>query len=286
MQIMTSHPMNLKNKKVLVTGSSGFVGTHLMNALESRGATAQAFQGDVMSTDKTDLGNPEIVFHLAALTDLTRAVEDPVRAFEVNTVGTLKLLSACQDVKKFVYVSTLGVYGEPLYLPVDERHPTFPIEPYAASKLAGEAIVRGMCAAYGISFCIVRLFNVYGPGQRDDFVVPRLVSEVLTNDTILVQNSSSTRDFVHIEDVVDGLCAVAERGDNDVYNIGTGTETSIEDIVLLIARLAKRKVSLTMAQNEGGVRVRRSQADVRHTQSSLGWSARIHLEQGIQTVLP
>jgi len=128
----------------------------------------------------------------------------------------------------------------------DEDHPGRPVEPYAASKLAAEATVEGYCRAHAMSFAIARLFNVYGPGQRADFVIPRLIQEITTKDKIDVKNPNSTRDFIYIDDVVQGLMAVALRGKDDVYNIGTGKETSIKDVAAYIKRFTKREVSLIL----------------------------------------
>ena len=283
---MTFQNTSLSGKAVLVTGAKGFVGKSLTAALASAGASVAQFEGDVSLATKDAVGQQDIVFHLAAFTNLAASAEDPVRAFEVNALGTMRLLTACAQVKKFVYVSTLGVYGEPQYLPVDERHPTMPVEPYAASKLAGEAAVRGFCTSRGMSFAIARLFNVYGPGQRDDFVVARLMNEILHNSEVTVRNPQSTRDFIHVTDVAEGIIAAGLRGENDVYNIGTGIETSIQDLATLIAQVAKRPVSLTMQSEVSAKGVRRSQADTRHTQKSIGWSARIALAEGLKTLVP
>lgn len=277
--------MNLKDKRVLVTGASGFIGSHLVAALEAMGVAVSTLRHDLGSHDAIDPVDADVVFHLAALTDLKACFDDPVRAFEVNTIGTLKILQACKSIHKFVYISTLGVYGEPAYLPVDERHPATPIEPYAASKLAGEAAVQGYCGLQGIPFCIARVFNVYGRGQREDFVIPRLVKDIKEGGDIIIRNADSTRDFIHVDDVVSGLCAVAERGENDIYNIGTGVETSIYDLAALIARLAKTPVSLIVDEETDGGRVRRSRADTSHTEAHIGWSADVRLEEGIRTLL-
>ncbi len=284
---MISPTTNLRGKKILVTGARGFVGSRLMSALQEAGADAYALEGDLLSLQKSGVGTPEIVFHLAALTDLAKCRENPALAFEVNVLGTLKLLQALPPVKHFVYVSTLGVYGEPKYLPITEDHPLEPVEPYAASKLAAEALVRGYCTAERIPFSIARLFNVYGPGQRNAFVIPRLLEEILHKDEVSVRSAASTRDFIHIDDVVSGLCAVAEKGVPGTYNIGTGVETSIHALASALVRFTKRKVSLIVQDDTAdGGRVKRSMADVTHTKEAVGWMASIRLEEGIQTLLP
>lgn len=282
---MTSQSTSLRNKRILITGARGFVGSHLVRFLTTDGAQVEVFKGDVRTAKPPQHGAFDVVFHLAALTDLSVCKEDPVQAFDVNVMGTLAFLQAHMSASMFVYVSTLGVYGEPLYVPIDERHPTLPVEPYAASKLAAEALVQGVCRARGQRFSIARLFNVYGRGQRGSFVVPRLLEDIQTKDEVVLRSADSTRDFIYIDDVVAGLCAVADRGNNDRYNIGTGVETSIRGLASTIARLAKREVSLIVHNDEDVHQVKRSQADVRYAAEKLGWSSTISLEDGIKKLL-
>jgi UDP-glucose 4-epimerase len=307
--------MDLKNKKVLVTGANGFIGRHLVAALVKRGACVVAgvkkaaagrdLFGDRVEIMKLDLessGDANIngfdaVFHLAAMTDLKKCFDDPARAFEVNAVGTLKLLQSCVGLKKFIYVSTLGVYGEPEYLPIDEDHPIVPLEPYAASKAAGEAAVIGFCRSHGMAFSIVRFFNVYGQGQNENFVVPRLIRRIGEHPDqkasrsnngdrkIEIGNSENSRDFIYIDDAVSGLIAAAEHGDDDIYNIGTGTETSIKDLAMAIAKLKKIKISFTFKDDAGSKGVRRSRADVTKARKVLKWKPHISLERGLKKLL-
>ncbi len=267
-----------------MTGAEGFVGLHLVKALEKVGAHVEPFKGDILSTLPTS-NEFDFVFHLAAITDLKGSLENSMRTFEVNALGTLKLLENFTNIRKFVYVSTLGVYGEPQYVPIDENHPTRPVELYAASKLAGEAAVEGFCRAHDLPFAIARLFNVYGKGQRPDFVIPRLVGEITTKDEVEVRNPKSTRDFIFIDDVVSGLLALALRGKNDVYNIGTGKETSIKEVAMLIKRFTKRKVSLILQPESQDGSVKRSRADVRKANKVLGWSAKVKLVDGIKKIM-
>lgn len=279
---MTSKHTGLKNKRVLVSGADGFIGSHLVDALKKLGAQVKTLQGDILSTGPQK--GFDVVFHLAALTDMKAALAAPQETFEVNVLGTLKLLEASADTGKFVYISTLGVYGEPKHVPIDEDHPKHPIEPYAASKLAGEAAVEGFCRSHKVPYVIVRSFNVYGKGQRPDFVVPRLIDEVSNKSEVVVRNPKSTRDFIYIDDLVEGLIAAALNGKDDVYNLGTGKETSIEKLAKTIARFTKRKVSFILQPEHDG-RVKRSRASVTKAKRKLGWSAKVSLEKGITKML-
>jgi UDP-glucose 4-epimerase len=265
-----------------VTGADGFVGSHLVQALQKAGAKVEAFNGDILSASPQQ--GFDYIFHLAAITDLKLARKNPSRVFEVNVLGTLKILENLEGAPKFIYVSTLGVYGEPKSVPVREDSPTRPIEPYAASKLAGEAIVEGFCRQHGTPFAIARLFNVYGKGQRRDFVIPALVEEITSKDKVVVKNPDSTRDFIYIDDVIAGLLAVAAKGKNDIYNIGTGKETSIKMVAETIMRFTNRDVSFIL-QRDRDVRVKRSRADIKKAKKELGWSAKVTFKEGIQKLL-
>jgi len=282
---MTSRSTGLRNKRVLVTGADGFIGSHLTQALHAVGAIVEEFEGDILEPHSEKFYNLDYVFHLAAITALKQAVENPGRVFEVNVLGTLKLLEHIEGAPKFIYVSTLGVYGEPRKVPVKESDPARPVEPYAASKLAAEALVEGFCRSRKIPFVIGRLFNVYGKGQRRDFVIPALVEEISMKDRVNIRNPKSTRDFIYIDDVIAGLVAAALNGKNDIYNIGTGKETSIKAVAEHIRRFTKRDVSFILERDSRDGRVKRSRADVRKAKKELGWSAKISLANGIQKLL-
>jgi nucleoside-diphosphate-sugar epimerase len=276
---------SLRSKRVLVTGADGFIGAHLVQALQKEGAIVELFKGDVLARESEKFYNLDYVFHLAAITDMGLAKVSADRVFEVNVLGTLKLLDRIEGEAKFVYVSTLGVYGEPKSVPIREDAPTMPVESYAASKLAAEAAVQGFCRSHNMPFAIARLFNVYGKGQRSDFVIPRLIERITSEEKVTIQNANSTRDFIHIDDVIQGIFAVALRGQNDVYNIGTGKETSIRELATAIKRFTKRDVSLILQGDRKDGRVKRSRADVRKSKKELGWSAKINLNEGIKQIL-
>src|SRR3989344_3216083 len=189
---LTLFKMDIKGKRFLVTGAGGFVGRHLTEKLISLGARVTALvrknnislktnnnltilEKNLLEINKEDTRGIDIVIHLAAITDLPDCQKNPKKAYEVNVLGTINLLENSKDVEKFVYASTLGVYGNPVNIPSTEEDPTFPIEPYAASKLAAEYFTSTYCNSINLHFCIARLFNVYGPRQNNKFIIPKII---------------------------------------------------------------------------------------------------------------
>lgn len=293
----------LNNKKILVTGANGFIGSCLIKKLVIAGAKVTAIVRDDSSKIdhlkekikiiKTDLSNSrnltikdmDVIFHLAALTDLKKCLEKPLEAYNANVLGTINLLGNCQNIKKFVYVSTLGVYGEQRHFPVDENALPMPIEPYAASKLAGEYFVHSFCVSKNIPFSIARLFNVYGPGQKEDFIIPNIIKKAIKHEEITLKNLDSTRDFIYIDDAVRALILVSMVSENEIYNIGSGKETSIKDLIKIIEKLIKVQMRIKIALKNKVANVQRSVADIKKLKEMFGWAPETNLETGIEKVI-
>ena len=291
----------LENKVVLVTGGTGFIGSHLTRTLVDSGASvvvlARSNKGlkgalaakvrfvgaDVAGPLNIALGSIDWVFHLAAVTDLVYCRENPEIAFKINAHGVRNVLefSESAGAERFVYLSTLGVYGIPRYLPIDEQHPTFPIEPYAQSKLSGEKMAISFTSRRGMSISVARSFNAYGPGQNSNMVVPTIILQVLRNDIIELESLEATRDFVYISDIVAGLIRIAFQGcDREVYNLGSGMETSIGQLVNEISKLLDRRVTVKLKSGKV-LRVPRSRADISKARRQLGWAPRVSLREGL-----
>lgn len=292
---------NLPYKSALVTGATGFVGKYLVNNLLQKGVEVTVITRDFSKISPeirervqckgSDLNaelpefNQDVVFHLAALTDLPECSRDPQKAYRENVQATLNLLTKCMSVKKFVYVSTLGVYGEPQRFPVSEDDPARPVEPYAASKLSAEAFVQGFCTSRRIPFIIARLFNVYGPGQNNRFVIPKIVEAAVKKENIELRNTDSTRDFIFIDDAINGFIALAESPLQGVYNLGSGKETSIDEVIKKLEKLINKPISFRIVQDSNSPQVRRSVADIQKISKDVGWNPHVSLEQGLRVMI-
>ena len=299
--------MNLNGASVLVTGGTGFVGPYLVQALIEKGARVKILflndaevssnlradnleivTGDITRPEMIDgiTKNVDIVFHLAAIANVDYAIQNPVNTYEVNVQGTLNLLEEVRKnpIHKFIYISSSHVYGVPQYLPVDEKHLIAPREPYSASKAAAENIVNGYSGSYGINTAIVRPFNIYGPGQDKSFLIPSIVKQVLSSNAIMeVGNLEPTRDFTYITDVVAGFLIIAESG-SGVYNIGSGVEIKVGDIVHKIVNIIDPDIeirSVVDRQRSGEVEISRLCADVSRLKG-IGWEPTIGIDEGLR----
>jgi UDP-glucose 4-epimerase len=281
--------MSWKGRTVLVTGGDGFVGSSLVSRLEKEGAvvtTLSKKNGRVDRHYNVDVSKPiplnyfrdcEVVFHLAGIADPKICERDPYRAFSVNTVGTLNILEACRksNIEKVVFSSSAHIYGRPLYVPIDEKHPAMPISVYGYSKAAAEHI----CMSYGTT--ILRFFNIYGPNQKGNFLIPTIMSQ-LEKGEITLRNFSSKRDFVYIDDVVDALILAADLG-NGLFNIGSGVSHSVKEIALTVCSVAKKQPKLREIGKNSGIQ--NLVADIKKAKKMLKWRPKTSLESGLKEVL-
>jgi UDP-glucose 4-epimerase len=297
---------NWQNRNVLVTGATGFVGPYLVKELHKKNALIKVLtmnkskkrledaitllHGNI--TDPGSLQNImkdiDIVFHLAAVSNVNYAIAHPTETFETNATGTLNLLEEARknDVGKFVYISSSHVYGVPQYLPMDEKHPIDPHEPYAASKAAAEMLVKIYGLNYGLKTTIIRPFNMYGPGQSGDFIIPSIINQALKRDIIEIGNLSPTRDLLYITDAIEGMLTIAQHGEG-TYNIGSGKETSIKEIVETIINIidpAKKYVSIESRRRSNAIDIPRMCADISRLKK-LGWSPVIDLKEGLMKTI-
>lgn len=290
-----------KLEKALVTGATGFLGSHLVECLTKRGDDVSVLvrgHHDRVAQDRPhlsfmrgDLSHPFLisdastVFHLAAISHVGRALENPRQTFETNTSGTLTVLEAIRQsssVERLVFVSSAHVYGTPRYVPIDEDHPLRAQEPYAASKLAAEAFVSAYSSAYGIPIAIARLFNAYGPRQHPDFVIPSIIKSALTQDSLTLGNLTPTRDFTYVDDIVEALLCLAETGEG-IYNVASGVEVSIETLVARVAEVLGKPLTVSSQRAQrrsAAVEIERMWADNSRIKA-LGWAPRVSLIDGL-----
>jgi nucleoside-diphosphate-sugar epimerase len=297
-----------QNRNVLLTGATGFVGPYLVKELLDRKACIKVltmnkagnFKGleDKITLARGNISDPgslqnvmkdvEMVIHLAAVSNINYAILHPIETFETNATGTLNLLEEARKnhVEKFVYISSSHVYGMPQYLPMDEKHPINPGEPYAASKAAAEMLVNIYALNYGLKTTIIRPFNMYGPGQSEDFIIPSIISQALKKDLIELGNLNPTRDLLYITDAIDGILTIAENGEG-IYNIGSGSETSMKEVVETIINIidpAKKYVSIESRRRLNTIDIPRMCAEVSKLKK-LGWSPVVDLKEGLMKTI-
>jgi nucleoside-diphosphate-sugar epimerase len=277
--------------RVLVTGASGFVGKHLVDRLTSDGKDVVAplrSEGFDILRDELPLDGVEHVIHLAALTGVVEAWDDPVIYHNVNTHGTVRVLDQCRRQGcSMTYVSTY-VYGQPKSLPVAESAPTIANNPYGFSKLMAEKACEFYAASFNVPAVILRLFNGYGPGQSDRFLLPHIARQVASDNCtqIEVKDLRPRRDYVYISDVVDAFICAMDAHPGDIFNIGSGVSYSVEDIIkiaLNVAGVDKPYGCPTqlIRKNEVDDVV----ADISLIEKSIGWKPKVDIADGLKRLI-
>jgi nucleoside-diphosphate-sugar epimerase len=305
----------VKNKRVLVTGGSGFIGSHLVTRLLEEGADVGVTvrYGNVMKNERlrhiwddirvieADLRNrgalacisefaPEVVFHLAAYNHVGQSFVQVEECFDVNAKGTANLLDTCSDsVEKFLYMSTSEVYGLQQDVPFVETMCPQPISPYAITKYAGEMYCQMKQRIGGErSLIILRPFNTFGPYQSAKAVIPELIVNCLRGGVIKTTGGEQTREFNYVTNVVDGLVLAAKhQGKIDgPINIAAGEEVSIRDLVKKIATLTESRAELQIgALPYRPTEIWRMYADSSRAREMIGWEPKVSLEEGLKLTI-
>ncbi|NFN92763.1 NAD-dependent epimerase/dehydratase family protein [Clostridium botulinum] len=269
--------MNLNGKKILITGSEGFIGSHLTERLVELGADVTALvqynsfntwgwidnfdkhikenikvvTGDVREYDsmKRIIKGQEIVFHLAALIAIPYSYLSPMAYVRTNIEGTTNVLEACRDydIEKIVHTSTSETYGTALYVPIDESHPMQGQSPYSASKIGADKIAESFYKSFNMPIATVRPFNTYGPRQSARAVIPTIISQILAGKTeIKLGSLTPTRDFNYVKDTVEAFVKIAESDKTigEVINASSNHEISIGNLVEKIIFLSGKDVKI------------------------------------------
>ena len=277
-------------KKILITGSEGFVGQHLRERLVNLGYSVKGFDfkdGDI--TEMLDYGESiEHVFHLAGKTFIPDSWKNPASFYKVNVLGTVNVLDYCRRKNiGLTYLNTYG-YGEPESLPVGETAEIRPNTPYNHSKYVAEDIIRFYCSTFGMNAVSLRAFNIFGFGQQEIFLLPSLVRQVLddTVDSVHVKVFEPKRDYVYIDDVVSALVSTlnAPKGFN-AYNIGSGKSYSVREVGEAIMRLVGIVKPFVA---DGQIRpndVPDIVADISKIRRDLGWTPTVGFEEGLRRMI-
>lgn len=310
--------MNWKSRRVLVTGSGGFIGSHLTEKLVELGASVRAFvhynalgsrgwlehsahresieiiSGDI--TDRDSITNAmrgvETVFHLAALIAIPYSYSAPASYVRTNIEGTLNVMSGARDasVERVVHTSTSEVYGTARYEPINEEHPLQGQSPYSASKIGADKIAEAFHLSFQVPVVTVRPFNTFGPRQSARAVIPTIISQCLTESKVRLGSTTPTRDLNFVANTVDGFirAASAQAAVGTTINLGSGEKISIGDLADLIANLMNKKISIE--QDERRVRPSNSEvgcllADNRKAFELLGWKPQVTLSEGLRLTI-
>ncbi len=299
--------------KVLVTGGAGFIGSNLVKHLLQHGLQVtvldnmstgyrinlapfpevRLIEGDVRDGEAVakSMKGAEVVFHLAASVGNKRSIDRPVEDAEINVIGTLRVLEAARNagVRKMIFSSSAGIFGELKTLPIREDHPCEPDSPYGASKLAAEKECLAFAKLFDIEVVCLRYFNVYGPNQRFDAygnVIPIFVSQMLRGDPITIfGDGEQTRDFVNVRDVVQAnIKAAASLGVSRAFNTGSGMRITINHLVAQLRIASGLDPVVNYCPPRPGD-VRHSLADISAARSAFGFDPQVTLEEGLAEYL-
>jgi UDP-glucose 4-epimerase len=309
---------NIAGTCCLVTGGAGFVGSTIVDQLLVAGASevrvidnfvrgsrnnlawaqsqggVKVIEGDICDVSLVDrcTEGVDYVFHQAALR-ITRCAEAPREAIEVLVDGTLNVLESAlkHKVKKVVAASSASVYGEPSYLPIDEAHPFNNRTLYGGGKIANEQMLRALHDTAGLSYVALRPFNVYGPrmditGVYTEVLIRWLDAVEANKPPLIFGDGSQAMDFVYVEDVARAnLLAVQSDINDDVFNVGTGIQTSLKELCHLVLKLAGSQLQPEhrAPRAVGNVQVRR--ASIEKAEKMLGFRASVTLEQGLEQLI-
>ncbi len=282
--------VNKKNKTILITGSKGFIGKHLVNQLEKL-SDLKIIEFDIEDGDiagyKFDLSKLDHVIHLAAKTYVPLSWEDPYSFYKTNFLGTLNVLEQCRKYNASLTYISAYVYGNPDYLPIDENHTLKAANPYMHSKIAAESICKFYAENYNVPVTIIRPFNIYGPGQSNNFLIPKIIKQVISDSReISVFSLKPKRDFVYIDDLVDSIIHSMEMKYRfEIFNIGSGISYSVEEIIKTCLNITNFQKKIVCENNERKNEINNVVANIEKAKKMLNWSPSTTFENGLKKII-
>jgi UDP-glucose 4-epimerase len=302
--------------KILITGGAGFIGSHLCEKYTKDGYTVlcldnfmsgnltnvrhlldyrnfKLVKGDIRDSDLLEkiADDVDVIFHLAAQIHVDRSYVEPKLTYEINVMGTQNILEMARmhDIKRVIHASTSEVYGSAQYTPIDEKHPLNAPHPYGASKIAADRMCHAYIQTYGMDIVIARLFNIFGPRQRDigyGGVISIFTRRVLSNfPPVIYGSGKQTRDYTYIDDAIEAydLLLKNDKPVAEPVNFGSGKELSILDLANMTIDLCGKKGDMKPVHVEPRIgEVERLIADTTKAKNLLGWSPRCSLKDGLK----
>jgi len=278
----------MKNK-ILVTGATGFLGSHLIVALESQRHEVRrhsSADGDIANCPLS-MESVGHVFHLAGKSYVPESWQNPRAFYETNVMGTVNVLEHCRRNQAALTLVSSYVYGQPQCLPIAEDHPIAAANPYAHTKILAENTAQFYEREFGFRLVIVRPFNIYGPGQRPSFLIPSIVRQVVdpSVEAVRVQDLRPKRDYLYVDDAVDFFMATLRPTARGVYNMGSGCSASVAEVARLINDAAGLSKPVVSADQPRPGEILDVVADTSRAAADLGWRPHTSLADGIAAVV-
>ncbi|ODR80416.1 UDP-glucose 4-epimerase [Haladaptatus sp. W1] len=293
-----------RDRTILITGGAGFVGSHLAESLardndvrilddfstgkrDNVPADATLIEGDVRDPEAVGeaMADVDIVFHEAAMVSVSRSVEHPLRSHAVTGNGSLVVLDrALREDARVVLASSAAVYGHPDAVPVVESEHKRPTSPYGIDKLTADQYARRFSDLYGIETVTLRYFNVYGPRQNPEYsaVVRTFLDQARRGEDITIQgDGTQTRDFVHVDDVVQANCRAATTDrTGEAFNVGTGESVTIRELAETVRSVTDSSSDIVHTDPRPGD-IDHSRADITKARTALGYEPTVSLSDGL-----
>jgi nucleoside-diphosphate-sugar epimerase len=281
--------------KVFVTGNKGFIGTHLTKTFQNK---------DIIVIDCQKNGNNipnlledqllcidegvDTIIHLAAKTSITNSVSNPYETYHNNICGTLKILDFARErkIKKFINMSTY-VYGKPIYLPIDEKHPINPHTPYNKSKVVSENLCKYYSNDYGINIVTLRPFYIYGSLSNPLSFIPSITQQIKKNGNVFLSRENTKRDFLYIDDFINLILKILDKFPEgyNLYNVGYGKSNSLEEIINIIEKMINSKIRIQYNEDIRSNDILEMIADTTLVTKSFDWVPQINIVEGLRLTL-
>jgi len=286
--------------KILITGGAGFIGKYLANRLCSEHEVTiidnfyrknnielnnqvKIIEQDITKDIEELISQKDVIYHLAAISQVMTSIEDPELTYKVNIEATKNIVAACaKHNKKLIFASSREVYGTQRELPVKLNAELNPENPYAASKLAGEALIKSYGKSYNLSYNIVRMSNVYGIGDVER-VIPMFIDMFKKNKEVELYGSEKIIDFVYIKDIVNAFVKLKDK-EGLTLNLGSGVKTTLVELANLIKELTNSNSNINISSERQG-EVGKFQADISETKTKLDWKPKTTLREGLKQMI-
>jgi UDP-glucose 4-epimerase len=284
-------------RKIIVTGHTGFLGSHISKYFKDKkyqivGISRKKESNLDFKQYKIDITKNKVpvslkkfdVIHCAGITDIQYCQDNPKECFEINLLGTIKMLEfARKNNSKFIFLSTSHVYGMPQKLPIKEGDRKKPISVYASSKYAAELCCMSYAEQYGMNITILRPFSIYGPKEANHFVISNIISQLKNNKKIEIGNLYPKRDFIFVSDVVDAVETVLKKTNGlNIFNVSTGKDFSINDVCKMLMKISQNKKEIKskkiLSRKKDIKKIVGDSSSLR----KLGWKPKISLLEGLK----
>jgi UDP-glucose 4-epimerase len=275
---------------IAVTGSEGFVGRKLVESLIQ--ANHKVIEIDL--SKGIDITKPcdcekipyfDTMLHLAARSYVPDSYIYPSDFYYINFTGTLNMLELCRKYNaRFVFTSSY-VYGNPKYLPIDEKHPLMAFNPYADSKIKGEELCNSYQKFFNVNSIIVRPFNIYGIKQHKNFLISSILDQAKSG-AINLMDSRPKRDYIYIDDVISAYIKIVENNNlnNEIFNLGSGISYSVKEVTDIINRYFNNSLEIRFSEEQRSNEVLDTVADIENAKCKLNWLPEVSLEEGIKKI--